>query len=326
MSRGRGVPRRLDEAAAVALFVQKFERKRAPGVLRGIGDDAAVLAASREPLVVTVDASVEGTHFRRSLLALEDVGFRAFHAALSDLAAMGARPLAALSALTLPRSFSARDLAALTRGQAEAAAGTRCPIVGGNVARGRVLSLTTTVLGRARRTLLRDGARPGDECWLIGDVGLAAAGFALLGRARRGRDDARALRCIAAWRRPRALVSRGLALVPLAHAAVDVSDGLAGDATRLADASGCKLILEDRAVRRALAPALLTVAARLLLDPFELALYGGEDYALVAAGVAERRPAWARRIGRFERGTGGFFETAAGQRSRLGGGFDHLAR
>jgi len=320
----RGAPG-LDEERAVALFARQFERARASGVLTGIGDDAAVLARPGSRLVVTVDASVEGTHFRRSLLSLEDVGFRAFHAALSDLAAMGATPLAALSALTLPRGFPARDLAALTRGQAEAAAGAGCPIVGGNVARAPLLSVTTTVLGRARRTLGRDGARPGDECWLVGEVGLAAAGFALLERASRGRTGAPARRCIEAWRRPRALVARGGGLLVRAHAAIDVSDGLAGDATRLASASGCRLVLDERQLRRVLDPALVTVAARLRRDPLAFALYGGEDYALVAAGNTARRPRWARPIGYFEPGTGGFLEDAAGRRGRLGGGYDHLA-
>ncbi len=325
MSRSRRAAPALDEARAVALFAQEFERAGARGVLTGIGDDAAVLANPGARLVVTVDASVEGTHFRRSLLSLEDVGFRAFHAALSDLAAMGATPLAALSALTLPRGFSARELAALTRGQAEAASDARCPIVGGNVARAPLLSVTTTVLGRARRTLARDGARPGDECWLVGEVGLAAAGFALLERVGRGRAGVAARRCIDAWRRPRALVARGVGLLSRAHAAIDVSDGLAGDATRLAGASGCRLVLDERELRRVLPLALGSVAERLGRDPLAFALYGGEDYALVAAGPTARRPRWARPIGYFESGRGGFLEDAAGRRVRLGGGFDHLA-
>ena len=107
------------------------------------------------------NASVEGTHFERSLLALEDVGYRSFQAAASDLAAMAARPLAALSALTLPPGFSPEELAQLTRGQAAAARSCRCPIVGGNVARSEKLTLTTSVLGVARHPLTRSGAREG---------------------------------------------------------------------------------------------------------------------------------------------------------------------
>jgi thiamine-monophosphate kinase len=325
MTRARGAPGRLDEARAVALFQRYFTGPARRGVKLGIGDDAAVLAPARGSLVASVDASVEGTHFRRSLLPLEDVGFRSFQAAVSDLAAMGARPIAALSALTVPKRFSERELELLARGQAEAARDTHCSIVGGNVARGPMLSLTTTVLGEATRPLTRAGAHAGDECWLVGDVGLAAAGLALLSRRTMPRANAGLARCVAAWRRPRALVERGLALVGAARAVVDVSDGLAGDATRVANASGCRLVLEERALRRALTPALVGAAKVLEKDPLDLALGGGEDYALVAAGSAAHRPRWARRIGRFEAGEGGVLERADLSWSPLGAGFDHFA-
>jgi thiamine-monophosphate kinase len=195
--------------------------------------------------------------------------------------------------------------------------------VGGNVARAEKLNLTSTVLGTAERPLARDGARPGDECWLVGDVGLAAAGLALLLGKKRA-ESAAARRCLAAFRRPRALIERGLMLSTRAHAAIDISDGLAGDAMRVADASRCRLLFEERAVRRALAPELVAVARGLGRDPLELALYGGEDYALVCAGTAERRPRWARSIGRFERGSGGYLEREDGRRVPLRGGFDHF--
>jgi thiamine-monophosphate kinase len=253
------------------------------------------------------------------------VGARAFEAALSDLAAMGARPLCALSALTLPRGFSPRELERLTRGQAAASRRCSCPIVGGNVARGPGLSLTTVALGLSKRPLTRAGARAGDECWLVGDVGLAAAGLALL-RKRTRRRDAASARCIEAWRRPRALLARGLALVGAAHAVIDVSDGLAGDAGRLASASACRLLLEESSLRRALPRGLAAAAEALGRDPLELALAGGEDYALVAAGPSARRPAWARRIGRFTRGRGGYLERPDGTLVPLGAGFDHFER
>jgi thiamine-monophosphate kinase len=198
-------------------------------------------------------------------------------------------------------------------------------LVGGNVARSEQLTLTTTVLGTAERPLPRSGARPDDDCWLVGDVGLAAAGLALLQRPGRAKGRAEE-RCVQAWKRPRALIARGLALTPIAHAAVDVSDGLAGDAAHLASSSRCRLVLEEDALRRALPAALVTVALRLGKDPLELALYGGEDYALVAAGPRAARPRWARRIGRFERGRGALLESDGERRASLRGGFDHFKR
>ena len=325
MSAARRPARRFDEARAVELFLRAFAAPKASGVELGIGDDAAVLAPRREKLVWTVDASVEGTHFERAWLSLEDVGFRAFQAAASDLAAMGARPLAALSALTLPRHFSAAELARLTAGQAEAARDCRCPIVGGNVARGRELTVTTTVLGAAQRPLTRAGARPGDEVWLVGDVGLAAAGLELLRRGRRRSRASAPAEAVAAWRRPRALLERGRALDGHAHAAIDVSDGLGLDASRLASASGCRVVLEETALARVLVRSLVKLAPGLGRSALDFALRGGEDYALIVTGRAALRPRWARRVGRCERGDGGFLERPDGSRRPLGDGFDHFA-
>lgn len=322
-ARGRA-PRRLDETEAVRLFSRAFATE-ARGLRLGIGDDAAVLDVRAGHLVVTVDAQVEHTHFERSWLKLEDIGFRAFQAAASDLAAMGARPLAALSALTLPRGFSGRELERLTAGQAEAARDCRCPIIGGNVARGPVLSVTTTVLGAAERPLARSGARPGDEVWLVGDVGLAAAGLALLQQKRLRAGEPAAAAALTAFRRPRALLARGLALANVAHAAIDVSDGLGLDAGRMARASGCRIVVEERALEQALPRSLATLAGRLGRSALELALTGGEDYALVVTGPARKRPRFARRIGRCERGRGAVWERTDGSSRPLAGGFDHFS-
>jgi len=310
----------------VALFARRFSTKGTRSVELGIGDDAAVLGVPGERLVVTVDASVEGTHFERAWLTLEDIGFRAFQAAASDLAAMGARPLAAVSALNLPRGFSERELASLTAGQAEAARACRCPIVGGNVARGAELCVTTTVLGTASRPLTRGGAKPGDDVWLVGEVGLAAAGLSLLQAGEKHGRGPTEKRALAAWRRPQALLGRGIALVGAAHAAVDVSDGLAVDAGRIAQLSACRLVLEESALRGALPAELELVARRRSTEALVWALTGGEDYALVAAGPRERRPRWARRIGRCEKGRGAFLDRSDGAREPLVGGFDHFTR
>lgn len=324
MNEPRRKAARFGERDAVALFSRVFG-PRAPGVaVLGIGDDAAVLEPVKEKLVWTVDACVEGSHFERSLLSLEDVGYRAFHAAASDLAAMGARPLAALSALELPPRFSRRDLAELTRGQALAARECGSVIVGGNVARATQLAVTTTLLGTARAPLERKGARPGDELWLVGDVGLAALGLTVLRASRRGPHRGAAALCVQAWRRPRALIAHGTRLVGRARAAQDVSDGLAGDVLTLARASKVRAVLDRRALFEALRPELIRLADSTRRSALDFALYGGEDYALIATGPAARRPSFARRLGRIERGTGAFLEDESGLRTPLRPGYDHL--
>ncbi|HVW26041.1 MAG TPA: thiamine-phosphate kinase [Polyangiaceae bacterium] len=317
------------EAALIAQLTRVFSEKGAGarGVEVGIGDDAAVLAPIRAPLVWTVDACVEGVHFDARWLSPADVGARSFHAAASDLAAMGARPVAALSSLIVPAAFADRRLLELVRGQAEASRELACPVIGGNVSRGDELSVTTTVLGVAERPLLRRGARAGDEVWLLGDVGLAAAGLCCLERglsARGGRADAVAV-CVAAWRRPRALLREGRRLVGRAHAAIDVSDGLGADAGHIASESGVRLVVEEGRLARVLRPELVEVCRELELSPLELALSGGEDYAILATGPERARVRGAKVVGRVERGQGVAIERRDGSRwDGAAMGFDHF--
>jgi thiamine-monophosphate kinase len=326
----------LTERRLVSFLEHRFAAN-APGVQLGIGDDAAVLAPAAEPWVCSVDASVAGVHFDTRFVGYEDIGFRSFQAAVSDLAAMGAAPTAALSALVLPRGLSARAIDELTAGIAAASRDTGCPVVGGNISRGGELSLTTTVLGHAARPLRRSGARPGDELWLIGGVGLAAAGLSLLrlttpsappGGAFEGATSVPETsggldRCIAAWRRPRALLEEGRELVGRASAVIDVSDGLASDAAQLAAASRVRVVVERERLRAALDAALFAAARRTRRSALRFALSGGEDYALLATGPHRLRPPRAVRIGYVSRGAGAYLASAEGA-VPLRGGFDHL--
>jgi thiamine-monophosphate kinase len=316
----------LSERRLVSLLRERFAAA-APDVLLGIGDDAAVLAPTTELSVVSVDASVEGVHFDRAYLGYEDIGYRAFQAAISDLAAMGAVPTAALSALVLPRALSRAAVDELTVGQARASRETGCPVVGGNISRGGELGITTTVIGRAAEPLRRRGARPGEQLWLIGELGLAAAGLAFL-RITRGTpstspDAAGLARCVEAWRRPRARLEEGRQLVGRASAVIDVSDGLAADARQLGTASGVRIVVDRERLRSSLDPALLAAARRLRRSALHWALGGGEDYALLATGPAALRPGCAVAIGYVARGAGAFL-SRQGRLVPLEGGFDHL--
>lgn len=301
-----------------------FGASEARGVRKGVGDDAAVLEPSRPQLVWTVDAAVEDVHFRRAHLHLEEIGHRSMMAATSDLAAMGAVPLAALSALILPPDFSDAELDALARGQEAAARAVGMTVVGGNLSRGSELSITTTVLGEVAHPLLRDGARPGDVLALAGPVGLAKAGFLAL---ESSLDSADLQPALEAFRRPRALIQEGLAAAEHAHAAIDVSDGLALDASRMANASGVGVVLDEGALLAHGGPA-LEIAARTLGDePLELALEGGEDYALLIACREEQLPEGFTVVGSCIEERGLFVRDRSGTvRERRVAGFDHFAK
>ncbi len=240
----------------------------------GIGDDAAVLTGG---LVVSVDAQVEHVHFERRWLDLEAIGYRAFVSALSDLAAMGAAPVAALSSLVLP---DAQLATALSQGQAEAAREYDCPVVGGNLARGAELSVTTTVLGRTSRPLLRSGAKPGDTLFVAGELGAAAAGLRAYQLDASGCERVRR-----SWSRPVARIALGCAATRWASAGIDVSDGLVQDAEHVALASGVGVAL-SRAALEPFVAALVADARLLQADPWDWVLHGGEDYALLATGNA----------------------------------------
>jgi thiamine-monophosphate kinase len=313
----------LTEAAAVRALASIFGGALPAHVELGIGDDAAVIRHGRSRVAYSVDTQVEGVHFLRDWLKLQDVGFRSLNAAVSDLAAMGALPLAALSSLIVPSSMAERELRRLASGQAAAARTLDCPIVGGNLARGSELSVTTTVIGEVLRPGQRSGARPGDELWLCGAVGVAAAGLEFLQRNAQVQSAA-ARACVRAWRRPRALVQEGLALSRCATAMMDLSDGVAADAPRLALASGVRLVVEEPLLRAALPRVLLNACRELSLPPERLALEGGEDYALLATGPARRRPSTIMVIGRVERGNGAVWRRSDGRDDQLRGGFDHF--
>jgi len=264
----------------------------AGGARIGIGDDAAVIDHAGGPLVLTVDEQVEGTHFERALLSFEDVGYRATMAAASDLAAMGARPLAALAAWVLPKDFADSDVEAIARGQRQACDEIGAKVVGGNLARGPVVSIATTWIGSCESPITRAGAKPGDAVWLCGAVGLAAAGLRALKAGTPAPEE-----MIRAWRRPRARIAEGLRMSQIASACIDVSDGLASDAGHVARASKVRIRFE--------------------CDFGDDALFGGEDYALLCTSSAPIEG--FTRVGVVEIGEGVF----VGAR-RIEGGFDHF--
>ena len=309
----------MNELGRIAMLARVL-RAGGPGIEVGIGDDAAVLSPPGTKLVWTIDEQVEGVHFRRDLVSWRDVGWRSYMAAASDVAAMGATPWCALAALVVPDDVDDAALEAIACGQREASEVAGAPVVGGNLARGAAMSLATTFLGTCERPVERRGAVPGDGLWMAGRVGLAAAG--LRGLESGKGTEPRLADAIAAWRTPHALLAEGRAMAGSAHAAVDVSDGLARDAGHLAGASGVQLVLDEAAL---LEDALLREAAAALGEsPLDLALYGGEDYALLAA--SDRPLPGFRRIGEVRAGAGLILRAAGGERPLEPRGFDHFAR
>ena len=253
-----------------------------PEIIRGIGDDAAVLAPD---LIWTVDTQVEGVHFRRDLSTPYDVGWKALAVNLSDLAAMGARPIAALVSVILPAGGSV-DLEPIYAGLGACSVQYNCPVVGGDITRGSGLALSISVLGRAAVAPPgRAGARRGDVIAVTGTLGESAAGFAVLTDSGLA-DMPGATRCRERHLRPCPRLADGALLATNAHAMMDISDGLATDLRRLARRSNVRIQLNLDALP--MRDDVRAIGAAMGVVPGVLAATGGEDYELVVA-LSERR-------------------------------------
>lgn len=298
---------------------------RPPGPARGVGDDGAVLYPAH-PVVVSVDASVEGVHFRRDFVSLEEASARAVEAAMSDVAAMGGDlqgpGCGILLAWTLSPEVTDEEVDMLGRGAQRAAARAKTFIVGGNLAAAPTLTLSTTVFGRLQfKELTRDAARLGDVVAVSGPVGAAALGLRALTAGRGG--DPRFAPFVAKWRAPRARIDLGPVIAPHAHAAIDLSDGLAQDGRHLAQASRVALVIDADAIP--MLPEQDTLARELGVDAVGLAFAGGEDYELLATGKRDAFDARWTIIGTVAEGEGVHVRDASGTRAiPADAGWDHF--
>jgi thiamine-monophosphate kinase len=315
--------------------IERLVRALGKGAEGMIGDDAALLPADGHPWAWTVDTLVEGVHFRFDWLAPGEVGHRALAAAVSDLAAMAARPVGALVAAAVCRE-SADLLEAVYEGFRTLAGRVGCPVVGGDLARSEgPLHLTVTALGRCPgEPLRRSGARPGDEVWVTGELGGPAA--ALSGLARGPEPGLRDHPAFLRLARPEPRVAEVLWLRERASltAGIDLSDGLSGDAGHLARASGALLRLEAQAIP--IHPGARDLAARLHEDARAWAVHGGEEFELLLCAPAgaiqphivafvERFGLPLTRIGRVEEGDGVWTRNEAGADERLlARSYDHF--
>jgi thiamine-monophosphate kinase len=262
-------------------LLAELERR---GLARGLDAEGAVLAGG---VVVTQDALVEGVHFRREWTSWRDLGWKAAAVNLSDLAALGAEPEALLVSLALPLETEPEAVVELYEGLAEPGV----PVAGGDTTRAEQVVLAVTAVGRSGRVPGRAGALPGDLLVVTGPLGGAAAGLHVL---REGLDGFEEL--VARHRRPPLRLEEGRRLARVAHAVIDLSDGIVADAARIAERSGCRIVLDPERIPHA--PGIEAVADL----PFWTM---GEDYELLAAvGPGDADALGFQIVGRCEEGSG----------------------
>lgn len=343
-SREVAVPFR-DEAQFVRWLRARWP-ERAPGLDLGIGDDAAVVSVARgRELVLTTDLSLEGIHFRSDLHPPRAIGHRALARAISDLAAMGARPRFALISLALARRTKRAWVSAFYHGLATLARRLGVSVIGGDTAiveEGTMVDFVAVGEVERGRALRRAGARAGDRVCVSGRLGLAALGLEMLKSGVRpisgvrptGKmidGSGRAALVAHLYPEPRCGLGMYLAKRRLASAAIDVSDGFARDLGRLCEASGCGAVIrEDR-----LPLPEQGGSGKRNLEPLELALHGGEDYELIFTVPRSRVARLPRavggvalhEVGEIRRKRGLILARADGQEIPLEAhGYDHFER
>jgi thiamine-monophosphate kinase len=262
-----------------------------PGALR-LADDAAVLKGGGDDLVVTTDAIVEGVHFL-SNDPPETVAKKALRVNLSDLAAKGATPAGFVLTLAL-RDANERWLAPFARGLCDDATTFHCPLLGGDtVSTPGPLMISITAFGRVPPggMVMRSGAEPGDCIVVSGTIGDAALGLAILKGKLMVSDAAVRETLLGRYRVPQPRIGLAGALRNYSRAAMDVSDGLAGDLAKLCAASGVSAVIDAASVP-------LSDAARGLMEQgqtgLETAVSGGDDYEILCTIPEDRFEAFAR--------------------------------
>jgi len=313
-----------------------------PGLVVGIGDDAAVTEPGSGQLVLTTDLLVEGVHFERGSISAHDLGAKAVVVNLSDIAAMAASPRYALVALALPQDLDAAWVMELYGGMRDACAEYAVVLAGGDTNRSELIVVSVALVGEVApgRAITRSGARAGNRIVVTGSLGAAAGGLALsrqdAGNASAALSQPWGRALVVALARPSARVGEAQLLARCgATAMMDLSDGLARDLSRLCQASGvgARIALD----RVPVADALVRGAEHLGVDAIDLAVSGGEDYELLATipadAVATARTELAEAfgvqltdVGQIVEGSAMRTVSADGQEQQLEpAGWDHFA-
>jgi thiamine-monophosphate kinase len=332
--------RELGENTVVSRFRALASGTLGSDVLVGPGDDTAVMVVSEERLLLLAcDMMVEGVHFRSEWAESRQVGWKAMVQNLSDIAAMGGQPAAAVASIASPGDLPEEDAAALADGLVSAASRYGASLVGGDlVGSPGPLVIDVAITGWVERDhlLLRRGASPGDVLLVTGALGASAAGLAARQDGLKEAESSLLAEALTAHHepQPRLAEARAIAATHRATAMMDLSDGVAEDLPRLCQSSGVGACVRTHSVP--IHRACSFVANQLGINDLRLALTGGEDYELlftcpsnavdeITAAVREAAGASVSVIGEIVGEQNVTLMDAEGRERPLGAGFDHFS-
>lgn len=260
----------MGELTLIKYIREKFPQRQRE-IIKGIGDDAMVL---KNGIVISTDSFVEGVHFDFKYFSRFNLGYRIMAASLSDLAAMGAKPICVLVSLYLPETTKNREIYELYRGFSVLARRYNFDISGGDIIESPYWGVTLTVVGKTKSPLLRCGANAGEFLYTTGYLGLSEVGRIVLkeGRSKKEYKDA-----IKKHLFPEPRIKEGLKIKGFASACIDTSDGLSTDAWHLSEESKVRIIIDDIPIHKEVEK----FCSKKNLDPIEFILGAGEDFELL---------------------------------------------
>lgn len=330
----------LGEVGIIQLIQESVPSQPVARLKKGIGDDCAVLETAEDRiLLVTTDTLVEGIHFTAATLPPEALGWKALAVNISDIAAMGGQPHTAFLSIAIDPQTESNFIASLMAGFQALAEETDVVLAGGDTVESPASTIITiTLLGdcRPEHVVYRSGAQVGDDIWVTGPLGNAAAGlFLLLNRNAFGSSQYQSLIMAHQKPVPRLKMGKALAEGGLAHAMIDISDGIAKDLGHVCQQSGTGSLIRTTSIP--MSEQLLRLALETEKRPLDWALHGGEDYELLftAASADEAQivsvttkvsGSPAAKIGKIIPEAGIWLETEKGKEPLGPGGYMHFSR
>ncbi len=308
-------------------FIKKFQIPH-PYIKEGIGDDSLILEIDKKLIAITTDSYKENVHFKRKYLTLKEIAFRCTAGALSDLAACGAKPITILISLFIPENFTKKETEEFYTGINELLKFYGISVTGGDlVKKGETLSFTITCVGEIEDyPILRKGAKEGDILCITGNTGNTLAGLEILENNLEINEKIKKV-LIEKFKFPKPKIAEMVSLKEKIKitSGIDISDGIAKDAKRLADSSGVKIIIEEE--KLPFSKELLDYAMTFQKDPLYYLLNSGEEYEVlftIPESEKEKLPEWVSIIGKIELGEGLYLKTKKGNIIEIKGGYDYF--